>query len=145
MMTAKATRIATLAAMTLALALPAMAAVTSRADNLAHPRGWSAMEGMTPGAVARMAQTLPLSAQATGDQPWCDHQTAMAQALADEFGERKVATGAQGIALWGSDRMGTWTMVLERADATSCVIASGVGYSDRTSPQVFFGTSGLNG
>lgn len=141
------TRIAP-ALLALALALPgapAMAAITAHRDNLAEPRGWSAIAGMDPRAVAELAQTLPLSEDATGDQPWCDRHAEVAQTLTHDFGEEKVAAGAQGLVLWGSDLMGTWTMVLERADATSCVIASGIGYSDAASPQEFFVKAGLNG
>ncbi len=139
------TRIVPAALLALALALPAAAAVTSRADSQENPHSWSAIAGMAPQAVAELAQTLPLSDAATGDQPWCDRRAEVAQTLTHDFGEEKVATGAQGVALWGSDLMGTWTMVLDRADATSCVIASGIGYSDTTSPQVFFTQAGLSG
>jgi hypothetical protein len=126
-------------------AAPAIAAITTQADNLAAPRGWSAMAGMDPRAVAELARTLPLSDQAAGDQPWCDRHAEVERTLTHDFGEEKVATGARGMVLWGSELMGTWTMVLERADATSCVVASGIGYSDTTSPQVFFVKAGLNG
>ncbi len=135
-----------LLALTLAVpGAPAMAAITSQADNLAAPRGWSAIAGMDPSAVAELARTPPLSDQAAGDQPWCDRQAEVERTLSHDFGEEKVATGARGMVLWGSELMGTWTMVLERADATSCVVASGIGYSDTTSPQVFFSKAGLNG
>ena len=139
------TRIAPTALLALALALPASAAITSREDTLAAPRGWSAMAGMDPHAVAEMARSLPLSDQAADDQPWCDHRAEVERTLTHDFGEEKIATAARGMVLWGSELMGTWTMVLDRADATSCVIASGIGYSDGTNPQVFFTKAGLNG
>ena len=141
------TRILPTALLALAFALPtapAIAAITTHGENLASPRGWSAIAGMDPRAVAELAQTLPLSDEAVGDQPWCDRRAEVERTLAHDFGEEKVANGARGMALWGSELMGTWTMVLERADATSCVIASGIGYSDATSPQVFFTRVGLN-
>ena len=144
MMTMRRQRIATLAAMTLALALPAMAtAVTSRADNLAHPRAgrrWRHDARRRRGWRRRCRCPRRRPATSRG----ATNQTAMAQALADEFGGKKVATGAQGIALWGSDRMGTWTMVLERADATSCVIASGSAIATAPAHRSF-SASGLNG
>ena len=139
------TRIAPTALLALALALPASAAITSREDNLAAPRGWSAMAGMDPHAVAEMARSLPLSDQAADDQPWCDHRAEVERTLTHDFGEEKIATAARGMVLWGSELMGTWTMVLDRADATSCVIASGIGYRDGASPQLFFSKAGLNG
>ena len=107
------TRIAPAALLALALALPASAAITSREDNLAAPRGWSAMAGMDPHAVAEMARSLPLSDQAADDQPWCDHRAEVERTLTHDFGEEKIATAARGMVLWGSELMGTWTMVLD--------------------------------
>lgn len=137
-------------AATVALALvaaggPAIGAITSREDGGAGLRGWSAIAGTDTRAVIEMARTLPLSQQATDDQPWCAQSAEVARTLADDFGERKIATGAKGTVLWGSALMGTWTMVLERADATSCVVASGIGYSEDASPRVFFTSAGLSG
>ncbi|MBD9526631.1 hypothetical protein [Paracoccus sp. PAR01] len=133
-----------LLAMLLALtSLSAHAATTSREENLANPRGWSAVAGMEPQAVREMARRLPLSEQASGDQPWCGHDAEIAQTLSDDFGESRIATNANDTALWGSDLMGTWTVVLERPDATSCVIASGIGFSDAQSPQSYFTKAGL--
>ena len=139
------TRIAPAALLALALALPASAAITSREDNLAAPRGWSAMAGMDPHAVAEMARSLPLSDQAADDQPWCDHRAEVERTLTHDFGEEKIATAARGMVLWGSELMGTWTMVLDRADATSCVIASGIGFRDGANPGTFLSRAGLNG
>ncbi|UFM65717.1 hypothetical protein LOS78_07065 [Paracoccus sp. MA] len=130
------------------LALPALsaqAAIQTREENAANPRGWSAVAGMDPRAVRELARTLPLSDEAVDDQPWCDRKAAIEATLRHDFGESRIASGSQGTTLWGSDLMGTWTVVFERPDATSCVIASGIGFSDQTSPQVFFVKAGLNG
>ncbi|WP_418024400.1 hypothetical protein ACNKFW_10865 [Paracoccus sp. TD-10] len=130
------------------LALPgqsAQAAIQTREENLAHPRGWSAIAGMDPRAVREVARTLPLSEVAVEDQPWCARKAELEQTLRQDFGEARIATGTDGVTLWGSDLMGTWTVVFERPDATSCVIASGIGFSDATSPQVFFVKAGFNG
>lgn len=126
-------------------AAPAMANTMSREQNLANPRGWSAVAGMDPREVREMARTLPLSDNAVGDQPWCDRKAEVESTLSHDFGEERVAAGHEGTALWGSALMGTWTVVLERPDATSCVIASGIGFSDGTNPGVFFTKAGLNG
>lgn len=136
---------ALLAAPVVVSAPEAIAATQGREANAANPRGWSAIAGMDPREVRQMAQTLPLSQNATGDQPWCDHDANIETALRHDFGETRVAAGNQGTALWGSALMGTWTVVLERGDATSCVIASGIGYSDARNPGVFFTRAGLNG
>lgn len=134
--------------LTVLIALPAaqaFGAITSRSDNAAQPRGWSAVAGMDPRAVREMARTLPLSEQATGDQPWCGHDAEIEASLTHDFGETKVSTNARDTALWGSEMMGTWTVVLERADATSCVIASGIGFDTAASPQAYLTNVGLNG
>ncbi|WP_017999280.1 hypothetical protein [Paracoccus sp. N5] len=126
-------------------AAPAMATTMSREQNLANPRGWSAVAGMDPRAVREMARTLPLSDTVVADQPWCDRKAEVEATLSHDFGEEKVAAGHEGSTLWGSALMGTWTVVLERPDATSCVIASGIGFSDGANPGVFFTKAGLNG
>ena len=133
------------AVLALSLATPALAVTQSREDNLANPRGWSAVAGMDPREVRELARTLPLSQNAVGDQPWCDRKAEVESTLAHDFGEEKVAVGHEGTTLWGSALMGTWTMVYERGDATSCVIASGVGFSDGANPGLFFAKAGLNG
>lgn len=130
------------------IALPPMqgqAAVTTREENLANPRGWSAIAGMDPRAVRDMARGLPLSDQAMGDQPWCARDAEIETALQDDFDEQKIATNARDTALWGSEVMGTWTVVLQRDDATSCVIASGIGFSRAVNPQTYFTKVGLGG
>ncbi|RDW13304.1 hypothetical protein [Paracoccus thiocyanatus] len=136
---------ALLAALLAVPALSAQAAIQSRAETLAHPRGWSAMAGLEPRAVREIARTLPASASAPEDQPWCERDADLENTLRHDFGETRIADGAQGTTLWGSDLMGTWTLVFERPDATSCVIASGIGFSDRASPQIFFTEAGIDG
>jgi hypothetical protein len=124
---------------------PARATTLSREQNLTNPRGWSAVAGTDPGQLRDMAQRLPMSQSASGDQPWCDHKAAVESALTHDFGESKVAAGDQGTVLWGSTLLGTWTVLYERPDATSCVIASGIGFSDSANPGLFFNRAGLSG
>lgn len=138
----------TSAALAILMVMPAahaLGAITSRSDEAAGPRGWSAVAGMDPRAVREMARGLPLSEQATGDQPWCGKDAEVEASLTHDFGETKVTTNARDTALWGSNVMGTWTVVLERPDATSCVIASGIGFEQDASPQAYFTNVGLNG
>lgn len=125
-------------------ATTAGATVTSHADNLANPQGWSAVSGVDPRAVRELARNLPVSEDATGDQPWCSHNAQIEAALSHDFEEEKIATNARDTALWGSQMMGTWTMVLERPDQTSCIIASGIGFSEQASPDAYFVRVGLN-
>lgn len=126
-----------------ALAAPAGATITSRDENAANPRGWSAVQGMDPRAVRDMARDLPTSDQAAADQPWCAPDAEIEASLRHDFEEERVASNGRDTALWGSALMGTWTVVLERPDATSCVIASGIGFRDGTSPDAYFTRVGL--
>ncbi|KGJ03367.1 hypothetical protein IT41_14470 [Paracoccus halophilus] len=133
------------AATVLAIAGSGALALTRQRDDSADPRGWPAIAGMDTRAVIELARRLPLSESASPDQPWCDHSAEVAQVLSHDFDEERVASGGGGTVLWGSDLTGTWTMVLERPDATSCVVASGVGYRDGASPRHFFTSAGLSG
>lgn len=126
-----------------AQAAPAGATITSRGENAANPRGWSAVQGMDPRAVRDMARDLPTSDQAAVDQPWCAPDAEIETSLRHDFEEERVASNGRDTALWGSALMGTWTVVLERPDATSCVIASGIGFRDGTSPDAYFTRVGL--
>lgn len=124
---------------------PASAGLTSRAENAATPRGWSAVAGMEAREVREMARRLPASEEALPGQPWCGRAAEVATSLRHDFEEERVATNGRDTALWGSALMGTWTMVLERADGTSCVIASGIGFRDGAAPSAYFTRVGLNG
>lgn len=137
---------ATLAVLMTALsAAPTLAKITTRDENLANPRGWPAVAGMDVNSVLEMAKTAPVADQAGPSQPYCDQDAKVHQTLQQDFGEELVSGGANDTQLWGSTVMGTWTVVLKREDATSCVIASGVGYADGANPRVFFVSAGLNG
>ncbi|AGT11297.1 hypothetical protein [Paracoccus aminophilus] len=139
-------RTAVAAAFATAIALtgmPTFAAITSKAENEANPRGWSAIAGLDTRQVMEIARTLPLSRDAKVDQPYCDHAPALARTLKQEFDEKLVAQGTDGTTLWGSNVMGTWTLVLNRSDRTSCVVASGIGYSEHSSPELYYHQAGL--
>lgn len=76
--------------------------------------------------LTSIALTVPLSAQA---EPVCMPTEELAASLKDWYGEvpvrRNIATGQQ---LWASERTGTWTLVQQRVDGTSCTLDSGEGY-----------------
>ncbi|WP_134724799.1 hypothetical protein [Paracoccus luteus] len=132
----------------LIVALPVSAAQSSieRPAAQAQPvKGWSAVAGLSGAEVLDMARTLPRTADAAGDQPWCDSAAAVQQSLDAEFDERMVTRRGDGTQLWGSDVMGTWTVVLARADQTNCIIASGIGYQDGANPGTFYAQVGLTG
>lgn len=123
----------------------ASAGLTTRAENMATPRGWSAVAGMDARDVREMARGLPASEEAVPGQPWCGRDAEVAASLRHDFEEERVASNGHDTALWGSALLGTWTMVLERPDDTSCVIASGIGFRDGAAPSAYFTKVGLNG
>lgn len=126
-------------------ACSATAGLTTAAENAATPRGWSAVAGMDPSAVREMARGLPAAQAAAPGQPWCARDAEIAASLHRDFEESRVATNGHDTALWGSAMMGTWTVVLERPDDTSCVIASGIGFREDAAPSAYFTKVGLNG
>lgn len=140
-----------LALIAAAAALPAavLPVPEARAALLAAPaetalvRGWTAVAGMSGPEVVQLARHLPVETDPAGDKPWCDAAPVVQSALSAEFEEAMVARRADGTQLWGSDTMGTWTVLLERADATQCVIASGIGYRDGVDPGALYARVGL--
>lgn len=127
-------------------ALPVTAA-QSAIDGSKHPeaavKGWTAVAGMSGPDVLNLARTLPVVTESSGDQPWCAPTAEVGNALKSEFEETLVTRRADGTQLWGSDTMGTWTVVLTRADQTQCVIASGIGYQDGANPMAYYAKVGL--
>lgn len=129
----------------LVLALPvtsAYSAVQGRAENAAHPKAWPAVAGLSAAQVVTLAASVP-AGSTDPDLPWCDADQKIESALTAEFGEKPVAAARDGLQLWGSGTEGTWTMVLPRADDTSCVVVSGIGFRDAAAPGTFFDTAGL--
>ncbi|MBU2957215.1 hypothetical protein Q4511_09220 [Paracoccus sp. 1_MG-2023] len=121
-------------------ALPAAAAPQPGAP----VEGWSAMRGVQPAAMLDHIDAMPLSEDAVADQPYCASDAEIQNTLTHDFSEELVVTaGFAATELWGSEQMGTWTLVAARADETSCIIASGTGFSDQRTPDVYFQTAGL--
>ena len=106
-------------------------------------KGWTAVAGMSGPEVVELVRNLPAqTTEASGNLPWCDAAPVVSTALKAEFDEDLVARRADGTQLWGSDLMGTWTVLLERG-RTHCVIASGIGYQDGVDPGAFYAKVGL--
>ena len=59
----------------------------------------------------------------------CAERDAMTGALASKYGESFAGGGMQSstriIEVWFSEEKGTWTILMTRADGTSCVMAAG--------------------
>lgn len=141
-MQSTASRIARLCAAGSVLLLTAVPSLSSnRADQ--PVQSWSAMAGMDVLTLLEQAQTMPLSELAVEDQPYCAENSEIHEALRGDFDETRVDRSHQGTELWGSDRMGTWTLVAPRADSTSCIIASGVGFDSRIDVEVYYTTAGI--
>lgn len=133
----------------LAAALAVIPAVSAQSAILPSPamnapvKGWTAVAGLSGPEVVELARSLPVETEADSHLPWCDAAPVVSAALKSEFEENLVTRRADGTQLWGSDMMGTWTVLLERADDTNCVIASGIGYQDGVDPGAFYAKVGL--
>lgn len=68
------------------------------------------------------------------DQPFCDQSASVAATLAHDFAETRQETWTQGtdmvMQLWGSEVMGTWTLLHVGQDGIACVVSSGTGWTD---------------
>ena len=107
-------------------------------------QGWSAMQGIEPAALLEDIQSMPVSELAIDDQPYCAADAEIAATLEQDFAEHPVEMGgAQGTELWGSDQLGTWTLVAPRDDQTSCIIASGIGFSTDKTAEAYYTVAGL--
>ncbi|MDB6178133.1 hypothetical protein PAF17_11560 [Paracoccus sp. Z330] len=123
--------------------LVAMPVLASRADDQ-QVQGWSAHHGIDSADLLRHAETLPQGGMTTSDQPYCAPNDEIDRTLRHDFNESPVENAGHDIArLWGSDQMGTWTLVAERQDQTSCIIASGIGYDADRKAEIYFETAGL--
>lgn len=110
------------------------------------PRGWSAVIGSDVSALLARGHEFDAGTAAAADAPYCDADAAIARTLSHDFGEALVDDARIGGAvtqLWGSDLMGTWTLVMARPDNTSCVVASGIGFSSGENPGVYYTKAGL--
>ncbi len=133
-------RLAVIGSVAVLVATPSYAAI--RKDQ--PVQSWSAMKGIDTPALLEQAQDLPTSDMAVGDQPYCAHDREIHQTLSQDFHEHRVdALSHQGTELWGSDKLGTWTLVALRDDNTSCIIASGIGFDDQRDVEVYYNNAGL--
>ena len=127
-----------------ALVAAAPAHAVTRPD--APVQGWSAMAGLPVPDLLRQAQELPTSDMAVGDQPYCAADAEIEHTLDHDFSEALVDAGGHqgmGTELWGSDQLGTWTLVAARTDGISCIIASGTGYSAQAEAETYYTVAGL--
>lgn len=125
---------------------PAQAVVDDSHQLGTAPRGWSAIEGSDAAALIGHADSYGTGGDAAPGDPYCDASKTIARTLSHDFGETLVQDAKLGRAvtqLWGSDLMGTWTLVMARDDEVSCVIASGIGFRTDVDPRTFYVQAGL--
>lgn len=81
------------------------------------------------------------------DQPHCQMHAAMAENLRHDFAEAPVETrvAAEGLVmeLWGSEVMGTWTILHKGNDGVSCIVRSGTGWVGVETADLAFADAGL--
>ncbi len=72
------------------------------------------------------------------DQPFCDQTAKVAETLAHDFAETEQNNWVQGgdmkLQLWGSEVMGTWTLLHVGNDDIACVVSSGTGWAEGMVP-----------
>ncbi|MFD1881809.1 hypothetical protein [Paracoccus pacificus] len=110
-------------------------------------RAYSAIADVPVAQVIGMAAgEIPLPEDPTM-QPYCETYSALGASLDHDFGEELIqmqTVNAGGQAeLWGSDVMGTWTIVYARPDDTACVVASGTGYRSGIDSGAFLDAAGI--
>lgn len=121
-------------------AMPALAA--ARPDQ--PVQAWSALAGVPVPALLDRAGELPVTDMAIGDRPYCAPDAEITMVLEHDFNEAPVDDRTHsGTQLWGSDQLGTWTLVAPRADETSCIIASGIGFHPDRDVEIYYRTAGL--
>ena len=76
------------------------------------------------------------------DTARCEAQAQMDTILTVDFEEQPIEKRIVGdglhVELWGSTEMGTWTLVHDGNDGVACVISSGIGWTDESSPDQIF-------
>ncbi|WP_395542488.1 hypothetical protein [Neotabrizicola sp. sgz301269] len=72
------------------------------------------------------------------DRPVCQDSATMVASLDHDFAETLVDTSLQAdglvMELYASTLMGTWTLVHKGDDGISCVVTSGIGWTDTATP-----------
>lgn len=76
---------------------------------------------------------LSLAAPAAIAQQGCDTRDAMTEQLTSRYGEQIRGAGLRSetamIELWQSPETGSWSLLMTRADGTTCIIAHGTDWT----------------
>lgn len=87
---------------------------------------------------------LLLSAPLAQAQPACGARTGVVTQLQNKFGEARQGMGfgtpTQIFELWASNETGSWTLLMTRADGTTCVVAAGQNWQDEEPAPVVMGS-----
>ena len=81
------------------------------------------------------------------DAPRCEPEAMMANILQRDYAETPIETRVVGdglhVQLWGSTEMGTWTIVHNGDDGMACVVTSGIGWTEQSTPDQVFADAPL--
>jgi hypothetical protein len=120
-----------------ALALASLAAPGTNADTSAQTDDIVVHAASTtaPGSARDLAVYDMLGhPQVSPAETYCDRHQVVAEGLTKDFAEtlkaEKISADGLRIELWTSDLMGTWTAVHHGEDEISCIVASGVDWTE---------------
>ncbi|UWQ18526.1 hypothetical protein [Jannaschia sp. M317] len=92
--------------------------------------------------TAALALLLPLAAPAQAQS--CAPRDSMVKRLLDGYGENFAGGGLQNaeavFEVWTSPDAGTWTILMTRADGTSCIMAAGTNWRPQLDRHIVRGT-----
>ncbi|PCH74384.1 MAG: hypothetical protein COC12_03775 [Rhodobacteraceae bacterium] len=97
-------------------------------------------------STALIFGTAAMAPPAMAQSLACMPRTSLVQSLADRHGERLTGGGlrstTQVVEIWSSDKTGSFTVFVSRADGISCVIATGQNWQNSAPKVVPDGVAG---
>ncbi len=108
-----------------------------RTDRLFEAQPKPQLTSYAAGAELSVTDMMERAPQSV-DQPFCDQSEKVGATLAHDFAEDRKDTWTEGkdmvLQLWGSEIMGTWTLLHVGQDDIACVVSSGTGWSGDSTP-----------
>ncbi len=101
------------------------------------------MQKATQGLILAAALTVPAIGNA---QQSCGQRDAVTNKLQTGYGETFTGGGLRNadsiLEVWASEQGGTWTVLMTRADGTTCIMASGTNWRGATPEDRVLGIPG---